>query len=104
MVGHSANELLEGKTRHCSSTLQALSQRLREIAAANRLLRADRLLLLARPAHVVQMSLSLPKGEAHRQQSSALRTPDETLEGSFDGIIAADLGTAEFVLGVDFLP
>src|SRR3954468_13989101 len=60
MVGHSANELLEGKIRHGSSPLQALSQRFSQILSTNRLLRADRLLLLASPAHVVQMSMSLP--------------------------------------------
>src|SRR4051812_4128831 len=104
MVGHSAKERLEVEANSDSSPFQALSQRLRKILRAHRLLRADRLPLLARPAHVVEMSFSLPAGEAGCQQRSAVTTSDETLEGTLDATVAADLATAEFVLVIHFLP
>jgi hypothetical protein len=54
MVGHSAKERLEVEANSDSSPFQALSQRLRKILRAHRLLRADRLLLLARPASTLK--------------------------------------------------
>src|SRR3954470_14158653 len=98
MVGHSAKERLEVEASSHASPFQALSQRLRKILRAHRLLRADRLLLLANPAHVVEMFFSLPAGEAGGQQRSALRAPDKTFERTLDATVAADLRTAEFVL------
>src|SRR4051795_8183946 len=103
MVGHSAKERLEVETSSDSSPFQALSQRLLKILRAHRLLRADRL-LLARPAHVVEMSFSLPAGEAGCQQRSAVTASDQTLEGTLDATVAADLATAEFVFVIHFLP
>src|SRR4051794_9152663 len=104
MVGHSAKKRLEVEAYSDSSPLQALSQRLLEILRAHRLLRADRLLLLARPAHVVEMSFSLPAGEAGCQQRSAVTASDETLGGTLDATVAADRATAEFVFVIHFLP
>jgi hypothetical protein len=104
MVGHSAKERLEVEANSDSSPFQALSQRLRKILRAHRLLRADRPLLLARPAHVVEMSFSLPAREAGCQQRSAVTASDETLEWTLDATVAADLATAEFVFVIHFLP
>src|SRR3954464_11421495 len=98
MVGHSAKKRLEGEANSDSSPFQALSQRLREILRAHRLLRADRLLLLAPPAHVVEISFSLPKGEAGREQRSAVTAPQESLKRSFDGTMTTGFRAAEFVL------
>src|SRR3954465_10963030 len=98
MVGHSAKKRLDVEASSDSSPFQALSHRLRKILRAHRLLRADRLLLLARPAHIVEMFFSLPAGEAGCQQRSAVTASDETFERSFDATVAADLRTAEFVL------
>src|SRR3954468_2822994 len=84
MVGHSAKERLEVEANSDSSPFQALSQRLRKILRAHRLLRADRLLLFASPAHVVEMFFSLPAAEAGCQQRSAVTASDETFERSFD--------------------
>jgi hypothetical protein len=104
MVGHSAKERLEVEANSDSSPFQALSQRLLEILRAYRLLQADRLPLLARPAHIVEMSFSLPAGEAGCQQRSAVTASDEPLEWTLDAAVVADLATAEFVFVIHFLP
>jgi hypothetical protein len=104
MVRHGANESFEVEANSDSSPFQALSQRLRKILRAHRLLRADRLLLLARPAHIVEMSFSLPGGEAVCQQRSAVTASDETLEWTLDATVAAGRATAEFVFVIHFLP
>src|SRR5438309_6014407 len=97
MVGHSAKERLEVEASSYSSPFQALSQRLLEILRAHRLLRADRLLLLARPAHIVHLPLPLPLCKARGQEQAAVTTSDETLEWTLDTTVAADRATAEFV-------
>src|SRR4051794_26504981 len=104
MVGHSAKERLEVEANSYSSPFQALSQRLRKILRAHRLLRADRLLLLARPAHIVHLPFPLPLCKAGRQEQAAVTASDETLEGTLDATVAADRATAEFVFVIHFLP
>src|SRR3954454_18025968 len=104
MVGHSAQERLEVEARSDSPPLQALSQRLLEILRAHRLLRADRLLLLTRPAHIIEMSFSLPAGEAGREQRSAVTAPEESFQRSFDGTMATGFRAAELVFVIHFLP
>ncbi len=86
MVGHSATSRSKARpARSLSSSRRSrndCSRSSRAPAAAG-----NRLLLLASPAHVVHLSLSLTMGDARRQQSSPLRTPEEALEGSFDGLL-----------------
>src|SRR3954454_368970 len=104
MVGHSAQERLEVEARSDSPPLQALSQRLLEILRAHRLLRADRLLLLARPAHVVEMSFSLPAGDAGRERRSAVTASEETFQRSFDSTRPAGFRARQLVFVIHFLP
>src|SRR3954466_14050879 len=104
MVGHRAKERVQAQASSDSSPFQALSQRLRKILRAHRLLRADRLLLFARPAHIRHLPLPLPLCKAGRQEQAAVTASDETLEGTLDATVAADLATAEFVFVIHFLP
>ncbi len=104
MVGHGADKLFELEATRCSSTLQALSQRLFEIERENGLLRADRLLLLPGPAHVVDMPWPMLTSKAGGQQAATVPARDQTLERGFDRTVLSDFGTTQFVLGVDLVP